>query len=143
MSLRGTQHVAQGNGLTVRIRNLNTNRGLTRNRGQNTNIRARHSVGNVLAQRGHTLHLRGGAQLNLVAGHGRAAREAGDLRIHLELLQHIRQSLNHVLVDLGGFLRGRTGNQHLLRGQHIRAAGGLHNLLAACLLGGRHLSIVL
>ena len=143
VSLRGTQHITQGNGLTVRIRDLNTNCGLTRNRGQNTNIRARHSVRNVLAQRGHTLHLRGGTQLNLVAGHGRAAREAGDLRIHLELLQHIRQSLNHVLVDLGGFLSGRARNQHLLRRQHVRAAGGLHNLLAARLLGGCHLSIVL
>ena len=48
-----------------------------------------------------------------------------------------------MLVDLGGFLSGRARNQHLLRGQHVRAAGGLHNLLAACLLGGRHLSIVL
>ena len=143
VSLRGTQHVAQGNGLTVRIRNLNTDCGLTRNRGQNTNIRARHSVRNVLAQSRHTLHLRGGTQLNLVTGHGRAAREAGDLRIHLELLQHVRQSLNHVLVDLGGFLGGRARNQHLLRRQHVRAAGGLHNLLAARLLGGRHLSIVL
>ena len=143
VSLRGTQHVAQGNGLTVRIRNLNTNCGLTRNRGQNTNVRACHSVRNVLAQRGHTLHLRGGTQLNLVAGHGRAAREAGDLRIHLELLQHVRQSFNHVLVDFGGFLSGRARNQHLLRRQHVRAAGGLHNLLAARPLGGRHLSIVL
>ena len=143
VSLRGTQHVAQGNGLTVRIRNLNTNCGLTRNRGQNTNVRACHSVRNVLAQRGHTLHLRGGTQLNLVAGHGRAAREAGDLRIHLELFQHVRQSFNHVLVDFGGFLSGRARNQHLLRRQHVRAAGGLHNLLAARPLGGRHLSIVL
>ena len=143
VSLRGTQHVAQGHGLAVRIRNLNTDCGLTRNRGQNTNIRARHSVRNVLAQRGHALHLRGGTQLNLVAGHGRAAREAGDLRIHLELLQHVRQSFNHVLVDFGGFLSGRARNQHLLRRQHVRAAGGLHNLLAARPLGGRHLSIVL
>ena len=48
-----------------------------------------------------------------------------------------------MLVDLGGFLGGRPGNQHLLRGQHIGAAGGLHNLLATSLLGGRGLSVVL
>ena len=48
-----------------------------------------------------------------------------------------------MLVHLGGFLSGRARNQHLLRRQHVRAAGGLHNLLAARLLGGCHLSIVL
>ena len=48
-----------------------------------------------------------------------------------------------MLVDLGGFLSGRARNQHLLRRQHVRAAGGLHNLLAARPLGGRHLSIIL
>ena len=48
-----------------------------------------------------------------------------------------------MLVHLGRFLGGRTSNQNLLRGQHIGAAGGLHDLLAARPLGGRHLSVVL
>ena len=44
-----------------------------------------HGVGDVLAQRGDALDLDRRAELDLVPGDGRAAREAGDPGVDLEL----------------------------------------------------------
>ena len=63
---------------------------------QDPHVRAGHRVGDVLAQRGDALDLDAGAELDLVAGHRRAAAEARDLRVDVELLEHVGQRLDDV-----------------------------------------------
>ena len=75
------QHVAEAHDLPVGVRDLDADRGLAGDRREDPHVGARDGVGDVLGQRGDPLDLDRGAELDLVAGHGRAAGEAGDLRV--------------------------------------------------------------
>ena len=57
--------------------------------------------------------LRTGAELDLVARHGRAARETHDLGVNVELLEDLAESVNHAIVRFGARLGGRPGHEHV------------------------------
>ena len=63
-----------------------------------------HRIGDVLGQRGDPLDLDRRAELDLVPRHRRAAGEAGDLGVDLELVEHRRQRLD----DAGRWRRCRA-----------------------------------
>ena len=76
---------------------------------EDPHVGALHGVGDVLGQRGDPLDLDGGAELDLVAGDRRPAGEAGDLRVDVELLEHLGQRVRPRVVGLGARLDGRAG----------------------------------
>ena len=79
-----------------------------------------------MLQLGDLLDLDRRAQLDLVAGDGRAAGEAGDLRVDVELLEHAGDRLDDLVVRAAAGARSRARGQQIARRQRVgRVAGGL------------------
>src|SRR4029434_9452100 len=78
--------VAEADGLAVGVRDLDADGGLAGDRRQDPDVVVGDGVGQVAGQRGDLLDLDRGTELDLVAGDGRTAGEAGDRGIDVELL---------------------------------------------------------
>ena len=76
-------------------------------------------VRDVLGQRGDPLDLDAGAELDLVAGDRRAAGEAGDLGVDLELVEHLGERLDDAVVG------GAAGPCAALPGSRIALSGSV------------------
>ena len=83
---------------------------------------ALHRVGDVLGKLGDPLHLDAPAQLDLVAGDRRAAGEAGDRGVHVELFEHAGQRGDHLVVGLGPGLRRGALPRSVGRRQRVVAS---------------------
>ena len=127
------EHVAQADDLLVHVRDLHPDRGLARDRGDDPHVGALDRVGDVLGQPGDRLHLDGRAEFDLVPGYRRAPAEPGDLRVHLELLEHLGQRGHHDVIGPGPRLRRRPRPQQRGGRQRVgdRVAAGQHELLRA------------
>ncbi len=73
----------------------------------------------LLLQRGDLLDLDAGSELDLVAGDGRAPGAAGDRGVDLELLQHLRDRLDHPVVGCTAALRRVARRQQIQRRQRV------------------------
>ena len=98
---RRAQHVAEHHDLRVGVRDLDADRALARDRAEDAHLGALHRVGDVAGQVGDPLDLDARAELDLVAGDGRAAVEAGDRAVDVELGEHLLQRGDHLVVGLG------------------------------------------
>ena len=85
--------------------------------------------------------LTAGAQLDLVPGHGRAAAEAGDLRVDVELVEDAGERLDDAVVRRAARLGRRAGGQEVGRRQRVGDVAGERELLHALreLVGRRRL----
>ncbi len=86
-----------------------------------------------LLQRGDALHLDRRAELDLVPGHRRSPAEPGDLRVHLELLEHLGQRGDHDVVGVRPLLgrRARPQQGGGRKGVAAERGAGQHQLLGA------------
>ena len=98
---RRAQHVAEHHDLGVGVRDLDADRGLARDRAEDPDVGALDRVGDVAGQVGDPLDLDARAELDLVAGDGRAAAEAGDRAVDVELGEHLLQRGDHLVVGPG------------------------------------------
>ena len=125
------EHVAEGDDLLVGVRDLDADRGLAGDRGEDPDVGGGHGVGDVLAERGDLLDLDRGAELDLVAGDRRAAGVAGDLGVDVELLEHLGEPGDDRVGGLGARLVHRAGLEHLVGGQRVGDVAGQRELLDA------------
>ena len=87
---RRAQHVAEGDDLAVDVGDLDADRALAGDRGEDAHLVGGHRVGDVVLQRRDPLDLDPVADLDLVLRDRRSAREAGHPCVDLELMQHAR-----------------------------------------------------
>ena len=143
------QHVAEADHLAVGVRHLDADGRLARDRREQPDVVGGHGVGDVAVQRGDLLDLDAGAELDLVAGDGRASGEAGDRGVDVELLEDAGDRLDDPVVRAAARARGRSGGQQITRRERVgRVAGGLAHRQAQLLAdtvaarlgrrGGRH-----
>ena len=125
------QHIAEGDVLTVGVRDLDTDGLLAGDRREDAHVGAGHGVGDVLRQRSDLLDLRTGAEFHLVAGDRRSAGESGDLGVDLELLEHVAQGFDDTVVGLRPFLRGWSGLEVVRGGQGVGDVAGQGELFDA------------
>ncbi len=122
-ALGSAEDVAEADHLAVEVGHLDADRGLAGDRGEQPHRLRRHRVGDVAGQVGDLLDLHTGAELDLVAGDGRAAHVAGDGRVDVELLEHRHQAFDHLVVAGGLQLRRRTELEDRLGRQLVAARG--------------------
>lgn len=84
----------------------------------------------VLAERGHLLDLNALAQLDLVAGHSRAASVAGHRGVDVELAEHLTEASDHRIGRRRARLGRGAGLQRGRVGQHVLDVTGQLELLA-------------
>ncbi len=84
---RGAQDVAEGHVFAVGVGDLDADGALAGDRREDTHVGGGHRVGDVLRQVGELVDLDAGAEDDLVAGDCRAAGEAGDARVDVEVLR--------------------------------------------------------
>ena len=85
------EHVTEADHLAVGVGDLDADRRLPRDRREDADVGTRDRVRNVLAQSRDSFDLDAWAELDLVTRHGWPAHEARDLRIDLELLEHLSE----------------------------------------------------
>ena len=120
------QHVAEPDHLAVAVGHLDADGRLAGDRREQPDVVGGHRVGDVALQLGDLLDLDGRAELDLVAGDGRAPGEAGDLRVDVELLEHAGDRLDDLVVGGAAGARRRTRGQQVARRQRVgRVACGL------------------
>ena len=115
LRLVGIEDVAQGHQLARPVGHLDADGRLARDGGQDAHVGRGHGVGDVLGQAGDPGHLDPGAELELVAGDGRADPAAdqagldavGGQRAHQVLAGRVELAL--VLVHLLGGVQERHG----------------------------------
>ena len=95
------QHVAEHHDLGVGVRDLDADRALARDGAEDADLGALHRVGDVAGQVGDPLDLDARAERHLVAGDRRAAVEAGDRAVDVELGEHLLQRGDDLVVGLG------------------------------------------
>ena len=118
------QDVAQADGLAVGVGDLDADRRLAGDRRQDADVGALHRVGDVARELDDPLDLDRRAELDLVAGDGRAAAEAGDRRVDLEVLEHLGERGDDLVVGGAALLRRRAGGQQVGRRQQVAALLG-------------------
>ena len=96
---------AEPDHLAVGVGHLDADRRLAGDRREQPDVVGGHRVGDVAGQRGDLLDLDAGPELDLVAGDRRAAGEAGDGRVDLELVEHLGDRLDHRVVGGAALLR--------------------------------------
>ena len=117
--LRRVEHVAQSDHLAVAVRHLDAHGGLARDRGQQAYVVRRYRVRQVGLQVGDLGDFHAWAELDLVARHCRAARKSGDLGVDLELLEDVRNRLDHAVIRLGPRLRSAALDEQVCRRQRV------------------------
>ncbi len=133
------QHVAEGHDLAVGIGDLDADRALARDRREDAHLVRGDRVGEVLRERGDPLDLDARPELDLVLGHGGPAREARDLRVDLELVEHARDLPHDVVVRRRARLRRRARGEGRRGGQVVGPFGfGCRDARAAPLRRTRH-----
>ena len=100
-------------------------------RREDPHVGRRDRVGDVLAERGDLLHLHRGAELDLVAGHRRATRVAGDLGVDVELLEHLGEPGDDLVGGLRPRLVHRAGLEHLVGRERVGDVARQRELLDA------------
>ena len=125
------QDVAEADLLAVGVGDLDADRGLAGDRREDPHVGARDGVRDVLRERRDALDLDAGAELDLVAGDGRAAREAGDLGVDRELVEDAGEGLHDAVVDdRARLVRGPRLEDRLI-GQRVGDVAGERELLDA------------
>ena len=128
----GAQHVAERDDLLVEVGDLDADRATCRGSGEGCGRRPSATAYEMfLRQRGDLLDLDRRAELDLVAGDGRAAGEAGDLGVDVELLEHLGEPVDHGVAGLGARLVRRAGLEHVVAGQRVDDVAGQRELLDA------------
>ncbi len=87
---------------------------------QQPDVVGRDGVGDVAGQGGDLLDFDAGTQFHLVPGDRRAAGEAGDGGVHVELFENTGDPLDHVVVRGGADLGRRAELQQFRRRQLVR-----------------------
>src|SRR5690606_8238843 len=106
-----SQYVAERDDLSVTIGDLDTDRALSGDGREDVDLVRGDRVREVAAECGDALDLDAVAELDLVARDRRPARESRDLRIDLELREHVRDGRDHLVVDGGARLRRCPGDE--------------------------------
>ena len=111
------EDVAEGHELALRVRHLDADRRAARDGRQDAHVGRRHRVGDVLREAGDPVDLHARAELELVAGDGRADGGADEAGLHAVggegQLEGAAELLDHALVDLlvGAALQQRQRRQ--------------------------------
>ncbi len=95
---RSGEHVGQTHQFAVRVRDLDADRGLAGDRREQAHVVGGHGVGDVAGERGDLLDLHAGSEFHLVPCDRRAAGEARDRGVDLELFEHLGDGLDHLVV---------------------------------------------
>ena len=103
------QHVAEAHKLSVGVGDLDADRTLAGDGAEDAHLGTRHGVGDVATECRHSLDLDTRPEFDLVSRDGRAAREARDPRVDVELLEHLRERGDDGIVGLGACARSRAG----------------------------------
>ena len=103
----GAVDVAEGDHLALQVRDLDADRGLARDRGEDADLGRRQGVGQVVLHLADLAHLDAGGQLQLEAGDVRAADGPDDLRVDLEVGERLDQPAPDLRV--AGGVRARIG----------------------------------
>ncbi|MCY1224729.1 hypothetical protein D9M72_369000 [compost metagenome] len=85
------EHIAEGHGFAVRVGDLDADGGLAGDRAEDTDVAGRDGIGDVLGQRRDAFHLGARGEFDFITGDRGAATEAGDLGIHVELVERFGQ----------------------------------------------------
>ena len=118
--LVGAQHVAEVDDLAVIVRDFDADRRFSGDRREDAHIGAGHRVGDVALQVRDLLDLDARAELDLVLGDGRAAQEADDFRVDVELLERGGQRADHAVIGRRAHGMRLAVRQHVQVGQLVR-----------------------
>ena len=113
------QHVPERDVLAVEVRDLDADGGLARDGAEDAHVGRGDGIRDVLRQGGDALDLGARAELDLVARDRRAAREARDGGVDVELVEDVGQRLDDAVVGLAAGLVRRAGRQHRRVGQAV------------------------
>ncbi|CAB4870105.1 unannotated protein [freshwater metagenome] len=94
-----TQHIAEGDDIAVGVGDLDTNRGLAGDWGEERDLVRRDRVFDVARQGGNPFDLDALREFDLVARDGGSASETGDRRIDTELREDVGDRSNGLVVD--------------------------------------------
>src|SRR4030095_2866206 len=114
-----TQDITEADQLAVAVGDLDADRGLAGDRGQDPDIGGGDRVGNVLLWRRDAPHLARGSELHLIAGNRRSPGESGDLVVDLELLEHLGQRVDSRIIGAAPGAVRRAGLEDLGRRQVV------------------------
>ena len=124
------EDVAEGDDLAVGVGHLDADGLATGDRGQDADVGRRHGVGDVLVQAGDAGHLHARAQLELVAGDGRAHHHADELGLDAVLGERVLEEptggLDGDLVDPLGAAALEDRHRRQLPGGALAGRADLH-----------------
>ena len=113
------EDVAEADDLFVGVGDLHADRALAWDHGEDADIGGFNGIGDVLRESGDPLHLDAGVKLDLVPGDCRAAGEADNRGLHLEVVEHVLQVGHDLVVGLRPFLVRGTLAQHSGRWKRV------------------------
>ncbi len=117
------QNVSQRHDLAVLVGDFDADRTLPRDRRQDRHLVARDRVTDVLGEGSDPLNFDAGRKFDLIARDRGSATQAGDLGIHLELIEYLGESCDDLFVCRASCLWRRTRSQDGCRWQSVRSAG--------------------
>ncbi len=123
------QHVAEADLLAVGVGDLDADRRLSGDRAEDADVSRGNGIRDVSGERGDAFDLDARTKLNLVPGHRRAAAETGDLRVDVELVEHLGQRVDHGVVGGAALLVRASGREQHVVGQRVGDVAGKRKLL--------------
>ena len=103
----GSQDVAEGHVFAIGVGDLDADGALAGDRREDANVGGGHRVGYVFRQVRELIDLDAGSEDDLVAGDCRAARETGDARVDVKVLEDLGERSDDLVVDGGARHVGR------------------------------------
>ena len=130
--------VAEGDDAAVAVGDLDADRALARDRGEDADVGGGQRVGEVVLEVRDLRHLHAGRELQLVAGDVRAGDGADDLRLDAEVAERLGEALRGLLLARGvrAHLLGRGALEDARVGQRELDVAGIEVLEDVVVLVG-------